>query len=884
MRVVSIVLNYSVKHDYTKRYFYNPQYKSQSKKVANRMERFFYEVPSNAKVTDVVLFISLYQDGFKALGKGMPQAICFKIDGIDFSQYQNLLFSPPLFISTKQDFKDFFSMYVRCEVLMGRYGLFYKIGKNSFLHVRYCVESVDGDIQAQFLMEGRPGGNASLCPCFMDCYNKRLSNYMTVYLPTTSLLQDDTVTFVRPPVVLPDGHNCLYSLFNSVAMSLFSDAGNFKEWVSHCGYIDNTDREDLLNMITISDRLGFSSHISWMPEIVSENFNVIFLNNIIDNSLKLLPITYQRQLGHYFQNVKQPKLALTKDRFSIIPDINSANKNLIGVDALASKTTVNFDYLEILRVPRGLRDIPDAMHLLSNFGDWLIMTLTNFQQSKVKDSCDSFFSSVLMCNFNSLEMLNSVKQSTIFPDNILVKAMERIEQIRASQNCPSWFTSSLLGKTAERSLIRLLNSEDCSYSELTCHDKIVFLFAFFEPVFQDSMAIPFVFSASIVIRCLSFLYSYQKGDIDDVRMCSCCLSFFLDRMISLLPPSFVPPTVHRLSHFGEYILYNGSMMFHDNFRLEHAFFIVKKFTGNLNNHPITTINNRLFISCTSFLHKKNVVSYKFVFLGSSVDLPFIFGNSFCDIIIKRYFVEDLLFQKGIIHSYGRTVDLLNSNLLENIKTSLNSCLEIVNVKEQDITIDISCQTVFSSIRIKSGDSSLNLKSADRDTLANGYIDVNNDSFYSLNNSIGFIKSQKEVTSVYLVAGYIKVSVNEKYYPLAICIPLRIDDRTIQKSNHLVTVYSNFQVSNAYLISLNQIHIGNVVLSKTLDTNTICVSILSIKFGYYNGTIIIDENLHKKDKRKRIVVSKCIQCRVKEARIKKLEKEIKRLKQIANIKD
>ena len=128
--------------------------------VSTNNERFnrlakniYFELPEgNYDVKDYVYFISLYEDSI-SLDSSLPNTvISYKINGIHSSDYNNFLFCPPLAILESEEFRDVFSYLVECEVIMGRHGFYVQESKSTFIHVRFVIESIDGDILAQYQM------------------------------------------------------------------------------------------------------------------------------------------------------------------------------------------------------------------------------------------------------------------------------------------------------------------------------------------------------------------------------------------------------------------------------------------------------------------------------------------------------------------------------------------------------------------------------------------------------------------------------------------------------------------------------------------------------------------------------------------------------------
>ena len=882
---------------------------------------FYYDLPpGDYDVEDYVLFISLYQDGFRAEAKSPNQSICYKINGINFSDYSNSHFFPPFCNVKKEHLSAVFSTIVKFEVLLGRHGFYVKTGDISFAHIQYSIESIDGDVPAQFFMSGRPGGASSGCPCIFGCYMKNFSPYLMSFLPLLSELGINPTNIKLSVISLSNDSSNLLSYFSSLSMMLrYSDNSIEKLISKYSTKITENQKKELMCMESIAKAMNFSKLFSWMLPFESDLFNCLSLKDFLYRCLIRLSEKNKKILEKGLK-ARNTNMYLIKDYLSsFLNDNNCLDKiihSFISYDALAepAKPINNLDQLSILSIPEYQRFCLDLMHLLANFLDWIIDLLFGF--SMKNETYDQFFIDILSMYFDDISELEQIKRDLSFPDCIIENAVKRIKEIRKlNQGCPSWLNENIFSKADNNTSTKVnLKSDSIEYYSMKSHDKILLLLSLFEVIFIDSISHPILFSLCIIIRCISYLYNFNNGVISDLLICKNRLNFYLNVLLSYLPPSINMNSIHRLSHLGECVELFGVLKIHENLKMEKQFSSMRLMTRNSNNKQRVTVNNRLITAYMSSFARKVInrnkpprlyyfIDYKNV-LQLKDDRPFYYdlfknGNRFKSLlnekIILHSYLDDMCFQKCDCLSFTTVCDIVLSNGIDmsTIDASLQRALDELNMNSNNLSVEITngiyTQMRYYDMHVKS---EVTLKAMKECILQEGrfYLPslLSNERVLdgNLNEGFAVMIDKKQHVVVCVVLGFVKTVVKGCLYPLALCCPLNDVSTSSQSSQHVVTVSSVFNMSNLLLLSLNRLYFDNYIISRSIYQDTFNVSILKITIGQYHQSFnniltsisrcevdrkILNEKTKIKILKQRIQrLNKCI--RKSEEKIKHLEKQ------------
>lgn len=403
-----------------------------------------FELPEGDYIVDdIVFFISIYEDGFRA-GDNLPNVIfSYKINGIKSPQYQLPFFSPTLFAAKDNEFKEFFPEYIQYEILMGKHGFYVEYTDDHYLHIRYIIEGVDGDILAQFQLEGRPGGNSSNCSCLMQCYSKRYCPFLYSLLPICTQLVKSDMNYAIPVTTLSSSNISLTSLFTTLSMVLKYKSNGTALITNHLSSsLSNDQIQELSYMETMIKKVGYDSCFFWIPVFLNEEYNTAYCERIILNTLATISRAKLSSINKSLQKQNTNNLYLISDNSSINDDtnINIICKNLISIDGLKVSPCNNLRQLDNISIPNGHRDIIDGFHLIANFATDIFSLPIKLKNTDYKE----FYYNICQFCFNDEDVEKEVEnalKSLLLPSNIEETVCKRIEDIRKmNSNVPNWFT------------------------------------------------------------------------------------------------------------------------------------------------------------------------------------------------------------------------------------------------------------------------------------------------------------------------------------------------------------------------------------------------------------------------------------------------------------
>lgn len=814
----------------------------------------YFELPEgNYDVKDYVYFISLYEDSI-SLESSLPNTvISYKINGIHSSDYNNFLFCPPLAILESEEFRDVFSYLVECEVIMGRHGFYVRESESTFIHVRFVIESIDGDILAQYQMEGRPGGNSSYCSCFQECYSKNNCLYTRSFVNNQSQLIDSSFNYKVPVITLPCSNSSLLPFFSSISMLCKYDNTGIDNLLSRVE-CTNEQKKEIQDMETISRKIGFHRCFYWMPCYVNDSFNDIYLASIIVSVLNNPLLKSKNHILSLFSKpVDKTGFYLIQDhtesiRILNMPELQRIFKFIIGFSGLAESSVNNLSQLSIIAVPSDMSKAIDFMHFISNLVKQFFKILNMMRVNSMK-SFREFYERILYFSFDDGSDVFTQMKTLFLPNTVFLFAKKRMEEIRKmNSNVPSWFHDNLLSFN-QSDKIHVSSHEPSSINSLNCHDQIIFFLCYFEVIFIDSMNFPLIFCMAQISRCLSYLYGFNNGKITDLNDCNIKLYFYANQLMNLLPPSLINPTLHRLCHIAECIMNTGFAKFHDNFRNETLLGVITSVTQHVNSKVSVAANNKLYAFYHSRLgHDDSYFSYEFAYdvIDNDVNqsLRNILDRAPLEELALHSYLDDICLQKNDSDYYKSLCDIMPnigmSTSFDEVRNSLHDHLikQYKTICDFSVTVDNNIykklKIILTGINCKKKESiSFSAFSfPDYDQLHIPIIteQLNEDNLQELGKNIAVTVDCNLRIRCYLIYGILSTKVNNEDYPLAICIPLYEEYSLFQQSRHIILLSSKININGITLISFNRLSINHCVIARSLYPNTFYVCIPSLFTG------------------------------------------------------
>lgn len=818
-----------------------------------------FELPEGDYIVDdIVFFISIYEDGFRA-GDKLPNVIfSYKINGIKSPQYQLPFFSPTLFAAKDNEFKEFFPEYIQYEILMGKHGFYVEYTDDHYLHIRYIIEGVDGDILAQFQLEGRPGGNSSNCSCLMQCYSKRYCPFLYSLLPICTQLVKSDMNYAIPVITLSSSNISLTSLFTTLSMVLKYKSNGTALITNHLSSsLSNDQIQELSYMETMIKKVGYDSCFFWIPVFLNEEYNTAYCERIILNTLATISRAKLSSINKSLQKQNTNHFYLISDNSSINDDtnINIICKNLISIDGLKVSPCNNLRQLDNISIPNGHRDIIDGFHLIANFATDIFSLPIKLKNTDYKE----FYYNICQFCFNDEDVEKEVEnalKSLLLPSNIEETVCKRIEDIRKmNSNVPNWFTMKIFSSLSIDDISSLHYPENSTtFAQMKSHDKIICLLSLFEILFIDFINHPIIFTIIQIIRCFSYAYCFNDGSFDDIHKCHDRLQFYSKIFMSILPYDMIKPTFHRISHFCMYVLSSGFLKFHDNFRMEREIGTTQKIESNYNNEPVKSINNKLYLRFVTSVSnadrdKDQSISYEDEITDDNA-MNILQTLDIASIALCSY-IEDLLFEENDNCLIKTLLDNIPSfsylnQYNEELQNLVAEKLQIINQNREYYSIKCDL-LLFSSIHLRTKkNNEIIYFVAKRSTNLEKYANLPSisenipDDIKNLSQQIAFTLDNQQDIQCYLVSGFLSCEINGNTYPLAVCYPLERYPVTNQKSRHFIILKKTINFDRITLISINRLHFGECLITPGPYQLTFGVAILSIYVGQYNYHFMIDQ--------------------------------------------
>ena len=190
-----------------------------------------------------------------------------------------------------------------------------------------------------------------------------------------------------------------------------------------------------------------------------------------------------------------------------------------------------------LLVPSSHARTIDAMHLVKNVLKVLLMAIA--KRSRSKSSKDGVLSSFLS-GLTGPAVLTG--EAFHVPSWVMDAAVSRLQELERRHKCD--FTDP-----------RMLVSS--FFSSVRTHDCMVFGFALFSYVFQDSYCVPLVFSAIKIMEGLSLMYCFD-GALTDLSQVQAMTNLFLMVFEGESDPSTPSISLHMPVHFSNSIRFSGN--------------------------------------------------------------------------------------------------------------------------------------------------------------------------------------------------------------------------------------------------------------------------------------------------------------------------------------
>ena len=827
----------------------------------------YFELPEKGLVIDeYILYVSLYQDGFTSVNdKSSPEAVCIKISGMPTDLFREYVYSPICFVFSGYDFATVIKTYVDFESTMGKNGLYLRVNKNEFVHLRYSIEAVDGDTVAQFKME-RAGGNNSNCPCFLDCYRKRLNSIMFSLFPVHSVIAPPSATITTIPVtVLPENDEGVASLCNTISMMIKFGSPDIENYVysiignENSGYIAKAN-----NLMKIIKKLSFSEAFAWMPSFLNENYNSIKIISELTERFSYLDNGCITSVLNSITETRNNTIYMKRDH-RLLLDYKSPRERLayqlVGYDCMENNNPISKIHpLQNLCICDGKKYIIDVMHLYALFLEWIVDLIRDFTVSSKE--YDEFYKKTIKGFFKVetdqerlKERLEEIKSTTFLSDRVFKSAEKRLKEIIwINGKKLSWLNEKLLEKNRHNSKrIYSFQGEKSSVDNLSCHDKLILLLCILESLLIDSLGHPIIYSIVQIIRCLSTLYAFHNSDIQGMFLTNYRLCFYLDRITSVIPPKRLTPTIHRLSHVFSSLICSGNLKFHDNFRMENQFQFCKKMMGSLNSNPVVTVNNRLltFTYCNVISEVDNHKPLHSKPVRTRINNPVqsILDSVPLDLIILHCYLDDLLYLESddstnqsiidTVHSFGMDFD--GSEDERTFSLSLKHLLSLFGKTENDFKLERQL-LLYKLIRLVSDDTGTVTYSSMDDSVINQQQitmhtlkePIPSREYPDYNSGLGYTLLADNSIQCYVVVGYLKAKVNGDDYPVAVCFPLDAESTFLQMSYHRITVKKKFRCDRVAFLSLNRLHVNESLISPSIKSDCFELMLLTLYLTQSKG--------------------------------------------------
>ena len=335
---------------------------------------------------------------------------------------------------------------------MGKHGFYVEYTDDHYLHIRYIIEGVDGDILAQFQLEGRPGGNSSNCSCLMQCYSKRYCPFLYSLLPICTQLVKSDMNYAIPVITLSSSNISLTSLFTTLSMVLKYKSNGTALITNHLSSsLSNDQIQELSYMETMIKKVGYDSCFFWIPVFLNEEYNTAYCERIILNTLATISRAKLSSINKSLQKQNTNHFYLISDNSSINDDtnINIICKNLISIDGLKVSPCNNLRQLDNISIPNGHRDIIDGFHLIANFATDIFSLPIKLKNTDYKE----FYYNICQFCFNDEDVEKEVEnalKSLLLPSNIEETVCKRIEDIRKmNSNVSNWFTMKIFSSLSK---------------------------------------------------------------------------------------------------------------------------------------------------------------------------------------------------------------------------------------------------------------------------------------------------------------------------------------------------------------------------------------------------------------------------------------------------
>ena len=414
----------------------------------------------------------------------------------------------------------------------------------------------------------------------------------------------------------------------------------------------------------------------------------------------------------------------------------------------------------------------DAQHNMANIMLWLIRIFSGLVPTKTSKENNLFMDSWTKYMIYGKKLSESLSY-TIYPNfsSIREKAVNRLKEFCSYDDRPpgiSWLKANIL--------------ELKMFKKISNHDKILFFFSMFTYVFQDSLYIPIMFFIKNIIDHLSYFYT-AIGSIDEFAKAQANFNVFCGLLEGEWGIGFSNYSLHNAMHYYQTYVCGGSICLNACFVSERSYSLPKQSVAKGAKPELTAgkkvisfqTANRVELSFAEHPQspslKKPISTQNGIesLLETYIELFYLFSivNILDDInheknsMMPQNALIDQVLLNGFFLGHQNLLELLNNYSRDN-EFFLNS----VDVEKGDgVKIYRKCTGIGAIGTPKAG--SVHCREIAFTRLFNGKIQL------------------------FVVLGFVSVTMNNKSYVQALCLPIK----TMSGSSWVHTLHYGFFYTN-----------------------------------------------------------------------------------------
>lgn len=210
-----------------------------------------------------------------------------------------------------------------------------------------------------------------------------------------------------------------------------------------------------------------------------------------------------------------------------------------------------------LLVPRTSAKTIDMMHLVKNVAQALLNIIAAHPTREKSVPC---LEAYLKNTFFKDKTCDPHFTLSNLPDWVLDCAVMRLQKIP----CKYGFTF-----LDERMVIPSF------FKAAKTHDCMIFAFSLFMYVFQDSLCIPAVFAAAVIIQGMAYTFNFD-GDLRELSRVQTVIIFFLNLLQGEVKPSAITISLHTLVHLFVSVICTGNPASNNSLHQESMYGLVRR--------------------------------------------------------------------------------------------------------------------------------------------------------------------------------------------------------------------------------------------------------------------------------------------------------------------